>query len=327
MSKKGNNVAGFYLVPVEAYKTLSELKAKNDQLEKQLSESLKLKTLASTEKIAHLENQVKTLQQELDVCKKKSQKSDDSRAAAVSSEHFSPAADEEQQGGRSEAFSNDAADSSSSLVDSKSDLNDADFRQKLFFLFEKFLKSQQIIQTGTGSLDLTPVVPIPLVNIPEVKPSPENVTDLDVMNKDSITGINSPESVPNNSRLDEEKLINSVRTRYKDKARELLNELKNYPDDIIINEDGTILIEGEKLPNANFYELFPLLFRPIKGHRDKKPLAALLDEIASLGLGHLVLRNYTSGITPKGKNYLKDRTLLRNHLKSNKPWYWLEDSD
>lgn len=107
----------------------------------------------------------------------------------------------------------------------------------------------------------------------------------------------------------------------------MLEELKEHSDYISFKPSGDILIQGEELPNANIHKLFPLLFRPIKNHRDNPSLSALADAIASLGLGHLILRNYTIGITPKGKNYLEGRGELLDHIKSKKPWFYVGSND
>jgi len=202
-------------------------------------------------------------------------------------------------------------------------LGDNDFRQKLFSSFESFLKAHKLIQSGSGTLDLTPRIPIPMVEQPEVKPSPENVTDLDVMNHDQVVDNNDL----NNGELDEEKLLGLVKNRYKDKAKELLQELQRHPSEISVLSDGSITLKGQALPQANFYNIFPLLYRPVKNHRENAALAAVVDAISSLGLGYLILRYYTAGITPKGKSYLENRREISEHLNKNTPWFYLGSND
>lgn len=342
MSKRSSNVAGFYLVPVDSYKSLAELKQKNEQLEKQLSEALKYKSLATSEKVAHLQNLVKKLEAELESHKKIRGEN----VGNVSSQRFEPSDAEQQQqqqqqGGSSDIASLSSQGGSSNLIvqeqqqkggsSSSGDIADGSdvaddnvFRQKLFSSFQTFLKTHKLIQCGSGTFDLTPRIPVPMVELPEVKPSPENVTDLDVMNTDQKL---SDDNDLNRDDIDENRLLGSVRIRSKDKARELLSNLKEHSDYISFQSNGDIVINGEPLPNGNIYKLFPLLFRPLKNHRDNASLAALLDAIASLGLGHLLLRNYTVGITPKGKNYLKGRGELLQHLKNKQPWFYLGGHD
>jgi hypothetical protein len=325
MSKKNSNLAGFYLVPVDSYKTLAELRLKNEQLEKQLSESLKYKSLAATEKVAHLESQVKKLETELAL--HKSSKNNSAKISSqVSSQHFQPTdvteqqqqqQQQQQQGG---SFIDAEQKGGSDVADS---YDDDGFRQKLFSTFETFLRTHKLIQSGSGTLDLTPRIPIPMVEQPEVKPSPENVTDLDVLNKDEAQVI---DNTPNDD-LDEDKLLGSIKSRYKDKAKELLEELKKHSDEISVQSDGTITIKGEILPDANFYNIFQFLYRPVKNYRDKEALSAVVDAIASLGLGHLILRYYTAGITPKGKGYLENRGEILNHLNKKNPWFYLGGND
>ena len=339
MSKRSSNVAGFYLVPVDSYKSLAELKQKNEQLEKQLSEALKYKTLAASEKVAHLQNLVKKLEAELQSHKKIGGEN----VGNVSSQRFEPTDAEQQQqqqqqqqgdssdiaslssqGGSSNLIAEQQQKGGSDVADGSDIADDNVFRQKLFSSFQTFLKTHKLIQCGSGTFDLTPRIPVPMVEVPEVKPSPENVTDLDVMNVDQKL---SDDNDLSSDDIDENRLVNSVRIRNRDKARELLSKLKEHSDYISFESNGDIVINGEQLPNGNIYKLFPLLFRPIKNHRDNASLAALLDAIASLGLGHLILRNYTVGITPKGKNYLQGRGELLQHLKNKQPWFYLGSND
>lgn len=332
MSKKTSNLAGFYLVPVESYKTLSELRLKNEQLEKQLSESLKYKSLAASEKVVHLQSQVKKLEAEL-ASLKNSKNNSAKISSQISSQHFQPTdvteqqqqqqPQQQQQGG---SLINVEQKGGSDVASSYDD--DNGFRKKLFSSFETFLKTHKLIQSGSGPLDLTPTIPIPMVEKPEVKPSPENVTDLDVFNTDqTVTDNNSAENITTIDDLDEDKLIGSVKSRYKDKAKELLEEIKKHSDEISVESDGTISLKGRVLPDANFYDIFELLYRPVKNYRDKEALAAVVDALASLGLGHLILRFYTKGITPQGKGYLENRGKILNYLNQNKPWYYLGGND
>lgn len=334
MSKRSSNVAGFYLVPVDSYKSLAELKEKNEQLEKQLSEALKYKSLAASEKVAHLQNLVKKLEAELESHKKIRGEN----VGNVSSQRFEPSDAEQQQqqqqqppqqqGGSSSNLivqeQQQKGGSSGDVADGSDIADDNVFRQKLFSSFQTFLKTHKLIQCGSGTFDLTPRIPVPMVELPEVKPSPENVTDLDVMNTDQKL---SDDNDLSSDGVDENRLVGSVRIRSRDKARELLSKLKEHSDYISLQSNGDIVINGEQLPNGNIYKLFPLLFRPIKNHRDNASLAALLDAIASLGLGHLIMRNYTVGISPKGKNYLEGRGEHLQHLKNKEPWFYLGGND
>ena len=321
-------------MPVDSYKSLAELKQKNEQLEKQLSEALKYKSLAASEKVAHLQNLVKKLEAELESHKKIRGEN----VGNVSSQRFEPSDAEQQQQQQQQPPQQQGGSSSNLIVEeqqqkggSSSDVADGSdiaddnvFRQKLFSSFQTFLKTHKLIQCGSGTFDLTPRIPVPMVELPEVKPSPENVTDLDVMNTDQKL---SDDNNLSSDGIDEKRLVDSVRIRSRDKARELLSKLKEHSDYISLQSNGDIVINGEQLPNGNIYKLFPLLFRPIKNHRDNESLAALLDAIASLGLGHLILRNYTVGISPKGKNYLEGRGEHLQHLKNKQPWFYLGSND
>ena len=311
-------MVGYYLVSVDNYKTLSELKRQNSELEKKLSDSLKYQKLASGEKVTQLETEIKKLEAQLEVYKKKDGEKK-TPEASVSTVHYEPPP----------SNSNDQQGSGLAQLDGDQ------FRAKLFASFEQFLKSQNINQSGSGATnDLTPVVPIPFLEPPslpaEVKPS-EFATDIDVHNVENSSSANSASSAAvassanSDTSLDEDKLLSTVGSRFKDKAKRFLSELKQHKDAIKIEPDGAILIDGQPLPKANFYELFPKLFNPPKNYRNNCALAALVDELATLGMGHLIMRNFTVGLTPKGKNYLNDREEL---IKGGgDKWYYLGEHE
>ena len=312
MSKK-SSLVGYYLVSVDNYKTLSELKRQNSELEKKLSDSLKYQKLASGEKVTQLESEIKKLEAQLEVYKKKDgERKAPEAATAVSTVHYEPPNNPNEQQG-------------SGL----SQLDGEQFRAKLFASFEEFLKSKNINQSGSGAAnDLTPVVPIPMLEPPslpaEVKPS-EFATDLDVHNVEKRSTAHSASSANSDLSLDEEKLLATVKSRFKDKAKKFLSELKEHKDVISVEPDGAILIDGQLLPKGNFYELFPKLFNPPKNFRNNCALATLVDELATLGMGHLIMRNFTVGLTPKGRNYLKERAELRKVGRDK--WYYLGENE
>ena len=310
MSKK-SPLVGYYLVSVDNYKTLSELKRQNSELEKKLSDSLKYQKLANGEKVTQLENEIKKLEAQLEVYKKQDSEKK-APGAAVSTVHYEPPNNSNEQQGSGLA-----------------QLDKEQFRAKLFASFEEFLKSQNINQSGSGATnDLTPVVPIPMLEPPslpaEVKPS-EFATDLDVHNVENSSSATSADSANRDNSLDEEKLLATVKSRFKDKAKRFLSELKEHKDVITVEPDGAISIDGQLLPKGNFYELFPKLFNPPKNYRNNCALAALVDELATLGMGHLIMRNFTVGLTPKGKNYLKERKNLRKAGRDT--WYYLGEHE
>jgi len=303
MSKK-THLVGYYLVSVDNYKTLSELKNRNAELEKKLSDSLKYQKLASNEKVTQLESQIKKLETELSDCRSKSKESAAKTASVtdISSEHYQP-------------NTSASADEAKSQQGSGA-LDSEQFRAKLLSTFQDFLHSH-FSQSGTGgaATDLTPIVPIPLPEKVEVKPS-EFATDLDVHNVE-------PENSA--SGLDEEKLLADVKNRHKAKAQRLISELANHRDVISVEPNGEISINGGVIPDANFYTLFPLLYRVPKHYRKNTALVTLVDELATLGLGHLILRNYSVGLTPKGKNYFKARKDMKNF--SHQKWYYLGENE
>lgn len=61
--------------------------------------------------------------------------------------------------------------------------------------------------------------------------------------------------------FDEETLLKTVRRPYHKKAGQLLKKIKDNPQIITFNSSGSLFLDGEAVPEANFFKLFPLLFR------------------------------------------------------------------
>jgi len=110
------------------------------------------------------------------------------------------------------------------------------------------------------------------------------------------------------------------------KATKLLSELRNFESDFSYDTSGSITLNGTTLPNTSFYDLFPLLFKRQEKKRPKdSPLSLVVNELISLGLGHLINRSFSAGLLPRGQKYLKDRESVRKNLKGN--WYYLGKDD
>lgn len=334
MSQKKVHEA-FFLIDANEYQTISELRDKCSQLEKQLSDALKYKDLERSAHESHLHTKIGTLQQELN--KHKSQK--------VTNEIFEPNAQEQiGSGSADDSSSKSTANTSQSTLayeltqepnqgNELSQLNqlqatnDDEFRKKLVAAFEQFLSSKTSHQrssfvdqqSGSGvTEDLTPTLPI---------------TDIDSSSLNLSGQINpstSNQSVPgveeDNVGSFDEKLISSVPSTSRQKASKLLNELKNHQTDILFDPSGSITINGKTLPNGNIYEIFPLLYRRQEKKRPKdSPLSLVVNELASLGLSHLIQRSFSAGLLPRGQKYLQDRDSARKNIKGN--WYYLGQDD
>lgn len=313
MSQKRSPTEAYFLIDADEYKTFTELKEKCAELEKQLAEALKYKRLASSVHQTHLETKIGDLEAQLK--KHKSQ--------TVTTETLEPSVDgaKEQIGSglqpdlHSESVQNNVANNLSNSLFT----NDDDFRKQLTTAFELFLKTQNSghtsllnvaeNQAGSGITDdVTPTLPLQLA---EPAGSNGQITlSEDPQEKNELQA----------ETLDDQ-LLSSVPSASRPKAQKLLAELKHFNSDISFDASGTVHLNGKILPDSNFYEIFPLLFKRPKQYSSNNNLTLVVNELVSLGLGHLIQRFYTAGLTPRGKQYLKNRAATKATLKDH--WYYL----
>jgi len=334
MSHKKPQTESFFLIDADEYKTISELKEKCSELEKKLAEALKYKNLAASAHESHLHAKIGTLEEELK--KHRSQK--------VSSEIYQPESQEQVGSGNTTHNENECTSISlQNSVNSGSEdksieshqqtllqaSNDAEFRKTLVTAFERFLKTQtcnvnspstlKIDQSGSGvTEDLTPTLPIPTTDNQAQTLPGQSVED----------EVKSPQTnnTNNESGNSNEQLLLSVPSASRAKATKLLSELRNFESDFSYDTSGSITLNGTTLPNTSFYDLFPLLFKRQEKKRPKdSPLSLVVNELISLGLGHLINRSFSAGLLPRGQKYLKDRESVRKNLKGN--WYYLGKDD
>jgi len=180
-----------------------------------------------------------------------------------------------------------------------------------------------LLTSGKGDSDLTPTPPAPLP-LTSIDPITAKVVDVSGNTANgSGNGDDEPPTQNISDSLDEldSKLLETVRSKDKEKASQLLGALKKHNSELHFNSDGTIYLNGESLEGSNILDLFKYLFRPAN-YASHPNLQAVVNEIASLGLGHLISRFYSAGITPRGKNAIKNRHIVHQHLKTrNLPWY------
>jgi len=176
-------------------------------------------------------------------------------------------------------------------------------------------------QIGAGAQDLP-------LELPESLPSPK--FDHDALPIDTALNSSAYEQITPNSSNDiigdlEAKLLETLSPHLRAKANLLLNKLKPYSSDIRFEKNGTLYINNQILPDANSFELFPLLFKP--SSFTKHPgLQTLVNEIATLGFSNLISRYYSAGLTPRGKNFISNRHEVRTELKTKGP-YWFKISE
>lgn len=122
----------------------------------------------------------------------------------------------------------------------------------------------------------------------------------------------------------DQKLLQLVPPFRQPKAKKFLSALKEHGEVFRYTKDGAIYIDGELLSDANFFKLFPYLFKPAN-YSNHPHLQEVVNELATLGLGHMISRFYTAGLSPRGKNFISDRHAVRKQIKSlGANWYKLD---
>jgi len=288
MSAKKLHTAAFYLIDANDYKTFSQLKEENVKLEKKIAELMKYRDLHSSALQSHFESKLNELHNKL---------KNRQNISAVTTETLQPNQEASDQTGRGESLED---------IDSETFI-----QKKLLNAFENFLESHKpkFDQIGGGD-DTTPQLPIPLEE--------QSTAPSDLKSSDSQAIVN-----PSNSSINDQ-FISLVPASQKQRALELLKELQQYSSDLSFGENGQVILRGQIIPNLKATELFSQLYRPMKHNNIIIPV---VDEIASLGLGHLIARHYTRGLTPRGAHYLRNRDEMRRSLHPTLPWYYVSDNE
>lgn len=119
-------------------------------------------------------------------------------------------------------------------------------------------------------------------------------------------------------------LVDNVITRQKKRAISLLHELDKEKDRFRFDDRGQIFVDNVEIPNANFFQLFPKLFKPC--NVDREPgLKTVVNELATLGYGHLISPHYSISLFPRTKQVVPNRLEMRSAMRSNKQWYCLAE--
>lgn len=333
--------SSFRLVNLDNYNSYLEATKKISDLEKQLSESKKYKDYNESATIAELKAKIVQLEKELALSKaKKTIKEElaNSTIASSRSEDLEKKTDlssTENQSGTGTATAGikgpDCSEPSDLEAAREYQLLKNQYIAKFDSIFKnRFIKNEKEhtdLQVGGSSSDLTPQLPL------NSQLSDETLTDqpnIDISNNTGLSNQNSlPQApLPSLGDLDVNKLLDSVRTRQRPKAEKLLLELGKHSESLYFLPSGQINIDGLPVVGSNIYELFPLLFKPVKNSLDNEPLTELLNALASLGLSHLILRHHTVALSPQRKIYLNanDRKAQLAEIKKIPYWYYLGES-
>lgn len=118
-----------------------------------------------------------------------------------------------------------------------------------------------------------------------------------------------------NDSFDARKLLQSVSSINKQKARALLDILEQRPNDVSFDSSGTLYINGVSLPETNMQIIFPALFK--KRVKNITGLTELLEKLKEMNLLHLVSHSKKSKETSTSKESASPSTAKGN-------WWYLK---
>lgn len=120
-----------------------------------------------------------------------------------------------------------------------------------------------------------------------------------------------------NDIFDLKKSLLKVPKQHRAKAAELLREIEKHSPQIAFDSKGTIFIDGEAIPQSNFFVFFPLLFKK-RVPKSVPGLSDFVTKLSSIGLKHLFLFDKDN----KSKLYL-DQKLEADLKHPTKNWWRL----
>jgi len=181
-------------------------------------------------------------------------------------------------------------------------------------------------QKGCGSDGFIENVPD---SLPTQEASPNSIANDSLLagSGSDQTESTSDETETTNDNLNatDQKLLSTISPFRQAKAKKFLSALKEHADNFSYSSEGTIFIDGRPLENSDFYRLFPYLFKPAH-FANHQNLREVVNELATLGLGHYISRFYTAGLSPRGKNFFHDRHTVHKQIKAlGSDWYKLDN--
>jgi hypothetical protein len=194
--------------------------------------------------------------------------------------------------------------------------------------------SKIVFQRITDSYDLTPKITGKTTS--QIGQGAQLITQINqpTTNKDLIQPVATHANIPDNTFVEplvikendesnailQQKLLKSIPEKLKSQATELLSELSQRPSQLTFNSDGVLFVNQIGIPETNFFQLFPMLFKK----NQQKKLAGfpeLVTQIATMGLGHLISKSLTRGLLRKYK--ILEQDTLFNQVLTLKNWYYL----
>lgn len=166
-------------------------------------------------------------------------------------------------------------------------------------------------------------------SLPSSQSEPESENDSEISETESDSEHENVSSKTDSEHqlqpvLEADNLLKTVSSKQRKRASFLLHKLEKDNTHFRFNKEGYIFVDNVQIPDANFFQLFPKLFKPC--NLQKEPvLKTVINELATLGYGHLLLPHYTVGLSPRGKNFIPNRLEMRSAMRSSKQWYCLAD--
>jgi hypothetical protein len=173
-----------------------------------------------------------------------------------------------------------------------------------------------IAQSGAGSDDLIP-------NITPALTTPDPIAaEEEYQFRRPVESVVIQKSRQSDNVFDKG-LLESVPPAFLQRAEKLLKALSDNVNELSWDKQGVIFIDQKSLPDSDIKSLFPKLFRKVS-HPDKiMYLNEVSSKIASLGLGSLINRRLTAGLS-RTKPVLNQNE-LREKIVGLKNWWYIGD--
>ena len=138
--------------------------------------------------------------------------------------------------------------------------------QKYIELTTKNLNHLKITDQSGGGGDRCEQVQVPL--FPEQQDSRNAIIPKCVQIDSGETKIDIPEEKKekniDNGSLSDDKILDTIWSRFKPKARKLLTEFRRHPCNINWSSTGSVILNGESYPETTISELLAVCFYPLK---------------------------------------------------------------
>ena len=116
-------------------------------------------------------------------------------------------------------------------------------------------------------------------------------------------------------------VLSKVPDSFREKAKLLLSAFDENPQQLTWNKKGEVYIEQDSIPKANFFQLFPALFKFSSVESQLPGYVEFVNQIALMGLAHLIHPKLLRGFRRKQK-ITNEKEIYKRVLRNDK-WYYL----